>query len=194
MLVEVFAGIPAHRSASDRALARLIAEIAPRRRYAVERACPRCGSSGHGPPRVVGAPLWASVSRAGGLLAAAVGDGGPVGVDIELPAAASVATVTAVALHPDERADDDERATRTWVRKEAVLKALGVGLTVDPRRLRLSGPDEAPRVLGWEADGIPTGPVWLADLPPDPRWVGAVAVVTDRPARVSVRAAAGAPG
>ncbi len=165
-----------------------MAEFAPHGRYAVDRACPRCGSSDHGPPRVVGAPVWASVSRAGGLLAVAVGDGGPVGVDIETPRAASVATVAQVALHPDERLDDDVQATRTWVRKEAVLKALGLGLTVDPRRLRVAGPDEAGRVLGWEGGGIPTDPVWLADLPADPRWAGAVAVVTDRPVRISVRA------
>ena len=46
---------------------------------------------------------------------------------------------------------------------------------------------------GWEGGGIPAGSVWLADLPDDPRWVGAVAVRTDRPVRVSVRAMPPAP-
>ena len=175
-------------------MARLVAQFAPDGRYAVDRACPRCGPFEHGPPRVVGAPgVWVGRGRAGALRAVAAGDGGPVGIDIETPRAASLATVAGVALHRDERVEDDTQATRTWVRKEAVLKALGVGLTVDPRRWRVAAPDQAPGVLGWEGGGIPAGSVWLADLPDDPRWVGAVAVRTDRPVRVSVRAMPPAP-
>jgi hypothetical protein len=68
-----------------------------------------------------------------------------------------------VALSSRERARHDrlpprvrgEHLARTWVRKEAVLKALGTGLVTDPRTIELAGPQVlGPRVLGSGGSGM----------------------------------------
>lgn len=143
--------------------------LAPGQGYQLERSCAGCGSIEHGAIRVGGPRVWASVSRAQGWRLVAACDTGPVGVDVEPGGSVSAAVVRAVALHPLEAVADDAQATRIWVRKEAVLKAFGLGLTVDPRRMRLSHPDELPRVLD---TGLVTGsdprPGTLSDPPPSP--------------------------
>jgi 4'-phosphopantetheinyl transferase len=104
----------------------------------VDRSCPRCGEQ-HGPPRLVDHPgVHLSLSRTGHLVAVAVSVDAPVGVDVEVVAGTRFAGFDAVAVHPDERtADLDEHARAVgWVRKEAALKALGVGFVVDPADLR----------------------------------------------------------
>ena len=145
--------------------------------------CPQCGSDEHGRPLArIGTgrtPPHVSLSRAGALVVVAVTDAGPVGVDVELAGAASFSGFELVALHPAERADDDEARTRTWVRKESLLKATGDGLRVDPRTVRLTAPGNPPAVLEWPA--LP-GPAWLYDLEPATGFIGAVAVLaTTRP-------------
>jgi 4'-phosphopantetheinyl transferase len=141
--------------------------------------CRHCGSERHGVPTVqapAGPQLWASLSRAPGLVAAAVSTEGPVGIDLELRAAAGVAEVAAVATHPDEPLPaTDEEATAVWVRKEAVLKALGTGLRLDPRTLRLAG--DPPAVLAWP-DQRPARLVRLEDLRLGGGYQGALAVIS----------------
>lgn len=102
----------------------------------VGHSCPRCASSEHGVPylrstRVTGRRL--SISHADGWTLVALADG-QVGVDIELPGSLTESQIAAH-LAPSEQAADP---TRTWVRKEAVLKAEGVGLTRDPRQVDVS--------------------------------------------------------
>lgn len=89
-----------------------------------------------GCPRVEGGDWTTSLSHADDAVAVAVGRGGPVGVDLE-PAsrAASMAGIAEEILHRSERIDDGlsraghgERLLQAWVRKEAYLKASGVGL------------------------------------------------------------------
>lgn len=94
----------------------------------VVQVCGECGGP-HGRPSVVvaGRPGPAvSLAHAGGLAVVAV-SGVPVGVDVE-------------------RA---EPGVREWVRTEAVLKATGHGLTVDPSLVDL-GDD---RVRAWRGPG-----------------------------------------
>lgn len=95
----------------------------------VERRCPRCGA-GHGRPALPGTGLIASVTHAGGLVAAAVSDGEWLGLDLEprgrdLPesAARRVLTEAEVAL-----AHQPGDLLRLWTAKEAALKAAGTGL------------------------------------------------------------------
>jgi uncharacterized glyoxalase superfamily protein PhnB len=63
---------------------------------------------------------------------------------------------------------DSRRAAafvRYWVRKEAVLKATGHGLSVPPRRLTVSPPDAPAALLSWTGRPTPHLPVHLVDLP-----------------------------
>jgi 4'-phosphopantetheinyl transferase len=167
----------------------------------LEQVCPNCGASGHGPLRVVlggtagSAPaVYVSLSRAEGRLALAVTSAGPVGIDLESAAAlgrapvadalVSVAEARALAaLDPD---DAGAALVSTWTAKEAVLKAAGTGLRVDPRDLTIALPlpGAAPTAAGSAArvaaqvaaqlaDDVTGWPV-LADWPAAPfpldRW------------------------
>jgi 4'-phosphopantetheinyl transferase len=148
------------------------------RPVAVGHHCVRCGADDHGAPFLVGAPrLHVSLARAGGLSIVALTEAGRVGVDVERDDAAGFDGFAAAALHPDERARSPLEGTRTWVRKEAVLKATGRGLAVDPRRVRVSEARQPAALLDWSAPDSP-GEVWLADVPVTDGWLAAVAVVT----------------
>ena len=72
----------------------------------LHHSCPFCGSIEHGRPCLEG-PIDVSVAHAGGLTVVAVSSAGPVGVDVEVD------------------------ADVTWVRREAVGKALGVGILLE---------------------------------------------------------------
>ena len=109
-----------------------------------------------------------------------------LGIDIERADAAGFDGFAAVALHPAEPVPHDAtEATRLWVRKEAVLKALGSGLRLDPRELRLAGcldstganrSSEKPRVLAWP-DPRPPSIVELCDLDAPAGYLAALAVI-----------------
>ncbi|MFJ1736387.1 4'-phosphopantetheinyl transferase family protein [Streptomyces sp. NPDC088254] len=131
----------------------------------LRRVCPRCGGP-HGKPRLAaprGSPFADvdfSVTHSGDVVGVAVARGANVGLDVEETgsgAAPDVDTVAPVALTDAELAalnahPPAERASaflRMWTRKEAVLKALGVGLTVPLRRLEVSAPPLPPKVLSW---------------------------------------------
>ncbi|MFC8128438.1 4'-phosphopantetheinyl transferase family protein [Streptomyces sp. NPDC057302] len=104
--------------------------------------CPGCGSGLHGPPRIrLPRTEWrTSVSRSGPWWMLALSYGVDVGVDMERRGASGTEAVARRALTPDERAhvaaareggERDEALLRCWVRKEAVVKAWGVGLGTD---------------------------------------------------------------
>lgn len=152
--------------------------------------CPVCDGP-HGQVEVVlrddGLPVpHVSLTRAGPLIAVAVSDVGRVGVDVESCAAVAAARLADVALSPAERAahrrrSPDQRTTalaRSWVRKEAVLKALGTGLRVDPALLDTHRRTAA--LPGRGLPGVESGGgrlrVEIADLRLDRGAVGAVAL------------------
>lgn len=90
-----------------------------------------------GCPRLERDAAWTSLSHAGGLLAFAIGGAGPVGVDIEpVSRHGAIAEIAGAVCHPDEWASLSTEPAHLraagllelWVRKEAVLKAAGVGL------------------------------------------------------------------
>lgn len=114
----------------------------PARDVVVDRACQICGEP-HGRPRVPGQQLAFSVSHSSRLIVVAVAASGKIGVDVEHAEAKGVDAVRDIALGAIELASlrpldaSSYKATlrRLWVRKEAVLKAYGIGLLEDPRNV-----------------------------------------------------------
>ncbi|MFD9389607.1 4'-phosphopantetheinyl transferase family protein [Streptomyces sp. NPDC060000] len=133
-----------------------------------------------------GSPVWDfSVTHSGALVGVAVCRDGEVGLDVEEShAAVDVDSAARVALSDSERAalyarPAEERQPaflRTWTRKEAVLKALGVGLTVPLRELEVSAPDRPPAVLAWPGRLAARPRTAMADLVVDGTHPAAVAV------------------
>lgn len=158
-LVVTYGRVPAHELLRTGAAA--FHGIAPDR-VVVGHACPRCGSDEHGRPTLLAtaslrAPAHVSLARAGDLSVVAITDIGPVGVDTEPDGAAGFPGLDDVARHREERSGD---TTCTWVRKEALLKATGHGLSVDPRDVRL---DEH-GLAAWESPLAPPEHVWMRDV------------------------------
>lgn len=134
--------------------------------------CPTCRNQhgqGHGIPQYQvphrTSPLRVSLSRSGNwcLLAATLDDDvAGIGVDIERQGSADFEGFESVAMTPHERnqlhaapaVSRTALRTRLWVRKEAVLKALGTGLAIDPSSIDVYG-------------ATPTVP----HEPPKPQWV-----------------------
>lgn len=120
--------------------------------------CPLCGGA-HGRPAVAGATgerLHFSLSHAGDLVLLAFAPV-PVGADVESHPSAATTAETARALHPDERAElaslpapqRPAAFARCWTRKEAYLKARGVGLGEDPAVCYVGTGDRPGRPPGW---------------------------------------------
>ena len=137
-----------------------------------DRTCPDCGRQ-HGAPRLLDDPgLHLSLSRTRAVVALALSQHGPVGVDVEPVDAVRFGGYGDVALHPGERARGTEELTdiTTWVRKEAALKALGVGLRIDPTSFATPAP-------GVPTDVVPGMPsVTVADLDVPRAYAAAVAL------------------
>ncbi|WP_327325089.1 4'-phosphopantetheinyl transferase superfamily protein [Streptomyces sp. NBC_01210] len=134
--------------------------------------CTHCGGP-HGRPVVPGNAVHFSLSHTDGLVMIALATV-PVGVDVEgVPAPGTVAEV-ATQLHPRERTElaalpPEHRPAAfagCWTRKEALLKATGVGLNED---LSLTYVGAGAQPAG-SADWL------LADLPTDPGFAAAIAV------------------
>jgi 4'-phosphopantetheinyl transferase len=176
-------GRVAARSAAD---ALLRAEVAtwlgvPADDVTVGRLCPRCGSAAHGRPLVAGryaalAPR-VSVSRGGGRLVVALTDEGLVGVDVvslaDVEGEAARRTADALRLPLDT---PESTLAQEWARVEAVLKATGQGLAVDP--------PEAGRVPDVHDSAVDVGPGLACHV---------AVLAAEPPGPVEVRAAPAAP-
>ncbi|GAA2920707.1 4'-phosphopantetheinyl transferase family protein [Streptomyces mexicanus] len=103
------------------------------------RICPGCGDPDHGPPAVVRppVPLAVSLSRTDGCGVLAVRAGDWVGVDVEAYRPMESEALAQLVLTPDEAGqvlalpEGPARTAlfhRAWTRKEAVVKAVGLGL------------------------------------------------------------------
>ena len=112
-------------------LRELAAELTglPLKSITVTAACPDCGRE-HGRPRVDG--VFVSLSHSGAVTVAAASAEAPVGVDME-PRDAPPERLAAI--RDVARGDD----LTHWTRVEAVLKADGRGLRVDPREVGIQG-------------------------------------------------------
>lgn len=193
-LVEVtWATVPDPRGDGAAVLAAAVAGFCGLRTDEVRltHACRHCGSARHGRPVVVPTadlprPPEVSLSRADDGVLVAVGDAGPVGVDVERVNAPGWAALDPVLLHPAEHAPDAYALAVTWVRKESLLKATGHGLSVAPDTVRLTNPGLPPGLLSWAGPDAPTT-TWLYDVPMGPQHVACLTVLSLRAPRVEVR-------
>jgi 4'-phosphopantetheinyl transferase len=139
-----------------------------------EATCALCGGP-HGKPRLAGFPYEFSLSHAGDVAVVAVALGVPVGMDVESAparvAGIALSTVERDALDALPAARRGEAFARYWTRKEAVLKATGLGIATDLAALTVSAPDDPPAVLDWTWPD----PIHLADVPASPGYVAALA-------------------
>lgn len=101
----------------------------------VSRRCERCGATDHGRPVVTGAPIHASVSYTARLVVVAVTDACRVlalGIDAERAGNRVRQDGLRGLITPGQHT-----SLRHWTRVEAVLKADGRGLAVEPARVRI---------------------------------------------------------
>ncbi|MGW7363959.1 4'-phosphopantetheinyl transferase family protein [Streptomyces sp. NPDC054841] len=149
------------------------------------RRCPRCDDPEHGRPSVSrpATGLDFNLSRSGPYWIVAVVAGRQIGVDLEdartLDFNGSAELVMSTSELAHLRAQNTEAARmnaffRSWTRKEAVVKASGVGIVADLRAVDVR-PDVAGPVLVRHRE--PAGPdSWLVqDLPAGPHLFAALA-------------------
>ena len=105
----------------------------------IDYSCRVCGSAEHGKPRVVSPAGWyVSLSRAETMVAVAVTRSADVGVDITSVHAVTRADVNPVLRHPADDAVTGHDIAESWAAKEAVLKATGWGLHVEPSTVAIA--------------------------------------------------------
>jgi 4'-phosphopantetheinyl transferase len=159
--------------------------------------CTRCGKP-HGRPVVIeptAAVRWqVSLSHAGHQVMVAVTDSGPVGVDVESVAATAFDGFDDVALTSTERTEVERCPPESrswaravyWARKEAVLKATGHGLTVDPAALEVTAPHRPAALTAWRTEERLIAPAQIADVIIDDDHVAAVAVLAHAPVALAL--------
>lgn len=132
-----------------------------------------------GCPRLSGSRLTTSLSHADHCVAVAIATEGPVGVDIELTERAPVVPEIAERVcHPSDLVGlaalpgltRDEALLALWVRKEAYLKAAGIGLQREMQTF--AAPDgallELPRGGSVRVRMLDAGPHWTAAVASTP--------------------------
>jgi 4'-phosphopantetheinyl transferase len=145
------------------------------------------GSGPHGKPQVAGEfgclPIRFNVAHTGSIALCAVTIGREIGIDAEVcrPVTASAAVADclfspaerlALQALPDRRRD--HAFLSCWTRKEAYLKALGVGLSAAPQECSVGvAPDQTPK---WVESSDPTsGSHWcVQSFTPQDGHIGAV--------------------
>jgi 4'-phosphopantetheinyl transferase len=148
----------------------------------------------HGRPEVAGKALSFGVAHSGGASVVAVSRRRVgVGVDIELDRPLdSLEQMMTVACTDREMASirslpptaRSRRFLSVWTAKEAVLKAVGLGLSVDPRQVEVELTPSGGVCVTWVASPLAD---WFVAMPVNPRrgdLVSALAVAGRGPVRV----------
>ncbi|GAA2466202.1 4'-phosphopantetheinyl transferase family protein [Streptomyces mauvecolor] len=182
--VRTAVGYVAARAASRRILSELL-DVAPAEIGLGRRPCPGCGDPLHGPPAVLhpDSPLWISISHTDGCGMLAVARV-PVGVDVEVVREFPIEELAPSTLTESERRvvlgapGGDARTQaflRCWTRKEAVLKAVGVGITTDLSAVETRPESSGPAVVAAGVPGTP-GSWTVTDLAVPGTWAAAISV------------------
>lgn len=126
-----------------------------------------------------------NLSDSGDLALLALSRIGPVGVDVEhLERIPDFSTIAESHFADDERRallalpspDQLEGFYRIWTRKEAYIKAIGIGLGFALDRFAVTLAREAPRLLHIDGDADRARAWSLHDVSPSAHYVGALAV------------------
>lgn len=147
------------------------------------RTCPTCGRP-HGKPRLAENGWEFSVSHSGDRVGVALARWTPVGLDVERDAPAAAGELADLLLTEEEAqylagVPADLRAAailQVWVRKEAVVKAIGTGLRTELTSFSLGSPLRPPTVTGAVA-GISASEISVVDLSPGRRHVASLAAL-----------------
>jgi phosphopantetheinyl transferase len=101
----------------------------------VIRRCEDCGEYGHGAPKISGATLFVSSSRAGDLVVTAITEAGPLGIDLARPVTPTEARDLRDEVlsqrehaHVDGHTNPREAFSAIWARKEAVVESVRTGI------------------------------------------------------------------
>lgn len=140
----------------------------------VERTCAGCGHP-HGRPRLPGLDLHASITHSADRVGVALTAAGPVGLDVERVVPRDIDRFAPRVLAEDENAAGLDDFYRYWTRKESVAKATGAGVTVGLRRVRVSAPDQPPRLRSYP--GMVDPVACMHDLGPGAGYRAAVTVL-----------------
>jgi 4'-phosphopantetheinyl transferase len=131
----------------------------------LDRTCARCGKQ-HGPVTTPGRAWRCSVTHSGPFAVAAVvaaSSASALGVDLETRCPPEWVDLLPRVLAPDEVPPEDEAGFLTlWVRKEAVVKATGEGMSRPMTSFSISDATGHLRLSG------ATPPLQLVDLDADP--------------------------
>lgn len=191
---------------SERVRARRFAFADDRRRFVAEHGLQRrllglyCGiapaalaleADAMGKPRLDGGGVSFNGSESAGVAVFAVARAGEIGVDIEaIRSERADPRLARRYFHPEEATklealDDGERVRgffAVWTRKEALVKAAGLGLRIPLASFRVGvRPEEPAGPLGYENDW-PAGREWrLVPLPLGPDHVGTLAIAAAAP-------------
>lgn len=139
----------------------------------VDRRCAVCARP-HGKPTIPDTTVQVSVSHSGDLVALALTQSVPVGVDIEAIVPTHVTGIARAVLSPEETLVGEADFFTYWCRKESAIKATGDGLRTPLRRVIVSPADTPARLLTYRGAPLPCA---MADLPVPPGYAGAVAVL-----------------
>ncbi len=134
-------------------------------------------------PTVPSATIGVSVAHCGDIVLVATSWHAEVGIDVERIVRGRRSDTLRRWLPGSEEPRggwDPDRMTTSWVRREAVLKATGRGLTVARPSLRLTRADEPARVIATRAPLPPASACALADLNAPDGYRAAVAGITAR--------------
>jgi len=176
-------------TAAHGALRLLLAAALGRRPREMRLAANRAGK-----PLLADGSIEFNLSHGGEVVLVALASERPVGVDVErLRPMPDRDAIIRRFLHRGEAADMAELSGveadlaffRCWTRKEAVTKALGLGMSLPLERYRVScRPGMPAQLLALDGTGPPPAHWWMRDLEPAADHVGAIAVPAEQTALV----------